>query len=230
MDRVLKKVHYYEPDSHKEFIIRNLYLEMVPLSDSLLIVQEFESDNRFGLLNLNDESIKSFGLPVEHEGSKTNYILNQAFQGYGTISEDKSKFIFASKLTDRLEIYDLNDFSLISLTRGPVFYEPVFVEVDRGDFSMFGENEKGRFSYIDIDVGKNYFYLLFSGESREENPGKAHYGKQVFVVDYSGKIHKILSLDYPLLDFVVDEDNSIIYGVDVITYPDEKIIVYPFDN
>lgn len=229
LDKMLKRGYFFSEFSHQEFNLKNLYLEMVPISKSKFIVQELDSDNRFGLLNLEDETINSFGLSVEHDASNTSYILSQAFQGHGTVSEDKSRFIFASKLTDRIEIYNLNNFSLISLTRGPIFYEPIFEEVQRGEYSVFSENNDGRFSYIDIDVGKNHFYLLFSGDSREENPGKAHYGKQIFVLDYSGKIIKILKLDHPLLDFEVDEDNSIIYGIDVNTYSDEKIIVFALD-
>lgn len=228
-DKMLKRGHFFEETTHEEFNLKNLYLEMVPITDSAFIIQELESDSRFNLLDLNNETIKSFGLPVEHAASKTPYILSQAFQGHGAVSKNNSKFIFASKLTDRIEIYDLNDLSLISLIRGPIFYDPIFEEVQRGDYSLFGENDEGRFAYIDIDVGENLFYILFSGYSREENPGKAHYGDQIFVADYSGKIMKILTLDHRLLDFEVDEDNSLIYGIDVNTYPDEKIIVYPID-
>ncbi len=228
-DKMLKRGHFFEDTSHKEFNLKSLYLEMVPITDSTFIIQELESDSRFSLLNLNNDSFNSFGLQVEHVVSKTPYILSQAFQGNGAVSEDISRFIFASKLTDRIEIYDLNDLSLVSLIRGPIFYDPIFEEVQRGEYSVFGENDKGRFSSIDIDVGEKLFYVLFSGYSREENPGKAHYGDNIFVANYSGEIIKILALDHRLLDFEVDEDNSLIYGIDVNTYPDEKVIVYSLD-
>lgn len=228
-DKMLKRGHFIKNREHRDFRLEKLSMEIVPVADSLLIVQDLDSEYRFGLLNIQSQMLSEFGIKVEHEVSDTPVILNQAFQGYGGVSRDNSTFIFASKFTDRIEIYDLSTLKLTSMIRGPLFFEPIFQESQRNGYPMFVENEKGRFSYIDICVGEKYFYLLYSGESREENPGMAHYGKSMFVVDFDGNIVGSFKFDHPLLDFEVDEEDSLIYGLDVNTYSDEKILVYNFD-
>ncbi|MGY6557927.1 MAG: BF3164 family lipoprotein [Nitritalea sp.] len=209
-----------------EFKMNKLFQGIIPFEDSLVISQNLDSNQRFSVINLKGEIIESFGNVLKHPASNNSFILNQAYFSYMDVGKSANLFISTSRLTDQIEIYDLTTKNLTRTIRGPKFYDPIFTEGMQNNNPIFIQNEKGRFSYIDVIFGEEYIYGLFSGYSREENPDKANSGEFLFVFDFNGVPVKVFKLDHTLLKFEIEESSYKIYGVDIKSYNEEKIIIF----
>ncbi|MEX2512716.1 MAG: BF3164 family lipoprotein [Cyclobacteriaceae bacterium] len=225
-DGIKKSIFKVMPDSIAEIKLQELYQSVIPVDDTLLIAQGLERVTKFSVIDYNGNILNNFGENPEHPASNNPFILNQAYNSTIKYNKSKKYLLSAAKLTDRIEFYNIDDLQLKLLIRGPVYYEPIFHEVNNNNYPTFSQNEQGRFSFVDFVSGKETLYFLYSGYSREERPGIANFGDKIFCFDSSGNAIAGYQLDHYLLGIDVDEINGKIYGIDVDTYDEEKIIVY----
>lgn len=81
-----------------------------------------------------------------------------------------------------------------------------------------------RFGYVAASATQGFVYGLYSGRSREELPGGAHYGTFVHEYDWEGKLRRVFKLDAYAIGIAVDPEESTLYVSRL--YPTPAILRY----
>lgn len=195
----------------------NLRADVAPMtalwaSDSLLVSSGMFAAGRLGLFDAAGRLRRTAGpLPPAPEGVPVA-VAQHAYTGTLAMHSTRGLVAIGTRHADRVEIYDAEG-RLVRVAGGPRGFEPEYeVQVRGGKPSMASGGEM-RFGYVDLTAAGDHLYGLYSGHSRQERPGQAHYGGEVHVFDWSGRLLRILPLDHLALALAVSGDERTLYTV-----------------
>lgn len=122
----------------------------------------------------------------------------------GTLARHPTRPLVAigTRHADRVEIYDAAG-RVVTVGRGPARFEPAFRVQVRGNDPLMASGGDLRFGYVDLTAAGDRLYGLYSGRTRGELPGRANFGDQVHVFDWSGRLVQVLTLDARVLGIAV---------------------------
>jgi len=164
------------------------------------------------------ETVRHWELPngYQPEDLDVNLISNM-FQGGIKSRADGEMVVKVGSGVDHIDIIDLDEYKSIMII-GPSPELQKFEIAYSAGYQMpdFGRDKKIR--YLDVTLGRNSFFALFSGKPYREfsNPDNLN---RIFELDYKGNILNQYQLDYPISGIAVDEKNRAIYGVSVDREP-----------
>lgn len=208
-------------DSANESPISTFYYAIQLLNDSTIIASgNYDADHKVFQLNLSTQQIEKQLAPYSTDPA-TPYSRAQkmAYESFLFLKPSNDKCVLACRYTDQIEIVDLST-QTSKIIKGPESFEPDVVIMkgnDGKELSTRGSDT--RYAFVKGKVTNKFIYLLYSGNNHESE--HLYYGKYIYVYDWNGNpVQKIKLKDY-ILDFVVTQDDSIIY-----TYnPDSKYIM-----
>lgn len=220
-DITLSKVNTLEV-SEKSIKITNQYkvprmvYNVHAISDSVVLGLTYTGDSRLVRINRkSNEEIPIGDIPKIDNSNIPKHILGQAFDSKLHLSSDKSFAIISNRYSDQIEIFDLNNVEENPIIiKGPDFFNPVIKIANRGESTVLAQNDEMRFGYVDLYTAENYIYGLYSGNSRKEKPGVAHYGDKVLVFDFEGNFKALFILDRNVLRIAVDAKSHRLFASD----------------
>jgi len=228
-DKIQNKMVYFSKGDTIDIPFSILLFHAFPTNDNEILGVPVESDKMFNYYDFSGNQTRSFGNYPKSKVTDMNYILSQAFVGAYDYSRSNNTFVAGLKHTDYLMIFsDIGKEEVYSEVRGPLYYDPIFTVSELSGYPMFTQNNKMRFSYVDVIATDNKIIGLFSGYSVEEKAMMAHYGDKIFIFDYSGKIIKGFEISEKLISLAYDDVKNMLYGLDV-SGDEEEIIKYSLD-
>lgn len=195
----------------------NLQADLMPMSalwasDTLLVSSGMFAQGRLALFDGRGRLRRTAGpLPPMREGVPPT-VAQHAYSGTLALHPSRSRVAIGTRHADRVEIYDANG-GLVRVGRGPRGFEPVYEIAVRGGAPSMATGAELRFGYVDLAAAGDHLYGLYSGRSREERPGQAHYGGEVHQFDWNGRLVRILPLDHLALALSVPPDERTLYTV-----------------
>lgn len=182
------------------------------MSDTLLVSSGMFTRGRLATFDTAGQLKATAGpLPQAGEGVPPA-VAQHAYTGTLVRHPSRPLVAIGTRHADRVEIYGL-DGKLVQVGRGPRNFEPAFEVRVRGGAPVMASGEDMRFGYVDVAAAGEHLYALYSGRSRGERPGQAHYGGEVHVFDWSGGLLRILPLDHLALALAVSPDERTLYSV-----------------
>jgi hypothetical protein len=182
-------------------------------ADNSLIAAGFFTEGRLGLFASDGEMLGVFGELPHTEQEVPASVLQHAYMGTLKAHPDRSRLAIGLRHASWIEIRDA-DGTLITTTELPTEpFGPVFEVANTEKGPMMSSDETLRFGYIDVSVTSSRIYGLYSGRTRKGNPGRANFGQQVHVFDWSGKLLDIIDMQSDLIAIAVEADDSTLYGV-----------------
>jgi len=157
------------------------------------------NNNRFAIFNMEGKYINTIGRFPNVIGVESYDEINEAFTSeYATNFKDR---IFISyKLTDLIEIYDING-ELITQLFGPDHFVPSVTGKSNGVISFAKGTDKTReASFNPANAGEEVF-VTYSGELLSKN---AYHKNIIHVFDWNGNPLRKYILDIPIYRTIVD--------------------------
>ena len=196
--------------------VLRLQTDFVPMTavwvgDSAIVSSGLFADGRFARFDRGGVLRSVAGpLPSARDGTPAA-VAQHAYSGTLVAHPERSLIAIATRHADRLEIHHV-DGRPIRTARGPLGFEPVYeVKIVEGHPNMATGDEL-RFGYVDAAAEGEHIYALYSGRTRGE-PGKSHFGGEVHVFDWEGRLLRILPLDERALAIAVDPDERTLYTI-----------------
>lgn len=195
----------------------NLQAELMPMtalwfSDTLLVSSGLFAQGRLALFDGAGRLRRTAGpLPPARDGVPAA-VAQHAYSGTLALHPSRPLVAIGTRHADRLEVYAA-DGRLVRVGRGSRGFEPAYEVAVRGGTPAMASGGDMRFGYVDLAAAGDHLYGLYSGHSRDERPGQAHYGGEVHVFDWSGRLQRILPLDHLALALAVSPDERAVYTV-----------------
>ncbi len=144
--------------------------------------------------------------------------LDNFRRSYLGFSTSQQKFIAAYVLLNRMHILDANLNLEKVIYYGNKEKKPISNKLYRvsGHIKHFRTNPY---------MGKNSFYVLYSGAASESEPG---FFNEIHEFDYNGNPIKKYTLSQPTVDFTIDEQDQIIYATTGLD--DVPMVTYKFNR
>jgi hypothetical protein len=150
-------------------------------------------------------------------------VVQHAYMGTLIARPDRRRFALLARHADRVEFFGRDGHPLETVA-GPSGFLPVYkVRYRAGMPSMVG-GEDLRFGYIAASATSRALYGLYSGRTRAELPGGAHYGTFVHEYDWDGKLRRVFKLDAYAIGIAVDPEGKTLYVSRL--YPTPAILRY----
>lgn len=207
-------------DSAKENALLTHYYAIQLLNDSTVIASgNYDADHKLFQVNLSTQAVEKELVPyaADPAGPFTR-AKKMAYQSFLFLKPSNDKCVLACRYADQIEIVGLKT-ETSNIIKGPESYQPEVVTMkghDGKELSTRGSDT--RYAFVKGKVTNKYIYLLYSGNNHESE--HLYYGKYIYVYDWNGNPIQRLELKNYVLDFVVTQDDSIIY-----TYnPESKYI------
>lgn len=193
----------------------NDFVSNVELLKNDIIVTTIHSPEhkRLSFFKQNGEFVETKGEYPIIKNQELNTI--QKMSGYEcsiVTNKDKDKIFVAYKLTDLIEIYDING-NLITRKHGPEGFFPSIIVHNNGDMQTISyEKEKTKDGYFSPIAYNDEVYVLYSGKTH--GPDKHDFNSgYLFVFDWDGKPIRAYSLEIPIFSFTIDPRTDILYGI-----------------
>jgi hypothetical protein len=173
-----------------------------------------DGNDKYFQISLQGDTLATYGTwdsMMERKDIPYN-VTSSIHQGSIKASPDKSKFIIAGRVRDYIDVLDKGSGEILSI-RGPLDEIPEF-EVDYSQGYPMAAILSDRVSYFGSFAGESLIYALYIGKGYKWISDTDNLNR-IFVFDYQGNIVNNYALDYPLINFTVDEKNGIIYGVSI---------------
>lgn len=138
-------------------------------------------------------------------------ILADIFSTRKCMTPDHSRIILAGSYLDLLEIYD-KEGRLLHMVKGPEKDFQFEFDIERSQANnVLIKSRNSRRAYLAVKATNDKIYALYSGKTKED---KEHYSysRALYVFSSDGEPLKKYQLDTPVIDFVVDEANGMIYA------------------
>ena len=166
---------------------------MSVINDSIFIYFDI-SNLTIKKYNLHTQNLLDF-ISFEQESHGESYY----FSNRGYVANNERFVVYSYILKKQIDIYDLASFKLNKSLKWKVPVQTLTL----GDASSLTHH------YRYIYAGEDYFYALYGG-----NKGKEPEESRLEVYDYGGNPIREYILNIRPIIFVVDEKNSVLYGVD----------------
>lgn len=180
-------------------------------NDSLLIIPDYTGKSRFCFIDRQGAIVKWLGnIPLREETDLAPMALAQIWRSFIHYNPSNGVLAMVTQLGEVLEIYDLkNDTSFVVYGPGK---EPQYKY--RSGLAV----PSGIMGYSDVHVGEQYIYALFWGQSFEDirkRDEDIQGGKYIHVFDFQGNPVVRYELDRLITGFHIDEERSLLLGLDV---------------
>jgi len=154
--------------------------------------------NRFGMFSTLPEK-----MPID--------AVKDAYLSYIYSRPSGGKLVLPYRYTDIFEIYDQKEQIWLAI-QGPHFFDVDFEvrTTSRGNNYM-QKTKKTKRAYINGAVTEKYIYLIYSGNTRDNDWTSS---KFIFVFDWNGKPIKKIYLDRSISKLTVSKDDKTIYSYD----------------
>lgn len=199
-------------------------LDFDRFDDSTFIVPDYTGSHRLCFVDLRGEVVKrSFDIPFS--GGREMHpqiVLAQAWRSFMSYNQANGILAMATQLGQVLEIYDLQNDSVVHVTRRKDM-EPRFMV--KGNYAI----PTGIMGYSDVHVGQEYIYAVFWGHSFDDikaNKVTKEGGRYIHVFNLQGDPVTKYILDRYITGFSVDEQNRKIIALDVNS--NQPVIEYTY--
>jgi hypothetical protein len=184
----------------------NLSMTAIWIADSLLVSSGMFSGGRLAKFD-GSGNVRQFvgAMPPAKPGTPA-IVTQHAYSGTLVRHPARPLVAIGTRHADRVEIYRL-DGDLLRVGRGPAGFEPVY------EGATLASGDELRFGYVDLYAAGERLYALYSGAKRADRPGRANFGGEVHVFDWSGELVRILPLDHLALALAVADDERTLYTV-----------------
>jgi hypothetical protein len=184
---------------------------------------------RFGLVDSNLKRILTFGKfpPIERKGNNSptkNAVVvdGNLFQGRMEIAN--KKLYFAHSFVDLISVYNIEDGSNVLNILGPEKnLPPSYVLTDNG-IGVPSKDSKN--AYGSIRVTTRFIYALYSG--LQSNDREGYLCSNIYKFDLAGNPIARFELDKDLTDFIIDEENNLIYAVQ--PFGDTPLVTFDYSD
>jgi hypothetical protein len=204
--------------------------DMCWASDSSLLANRVEGWTKYYEISISGETLKQFGSwkdmvdyreypkGIKKDELESN-VVSSIHQGNIRGNPAKEFFIKAGVQVDYIDIVNLKEQEIKTLIGPSNKIQDMTIGYSVG-YQMPGMKEDIQV-YRDSYAGKDSFFALFLNKPYKlmSEPNNLN---RIFEFDYTGKILAQYQLDYPLLEFTVDENGRRFFG---ITYDAEPNIV-----
>jgi hypothetical protein len=139
-------------------------------------------------------------------------IRQHAYQTLLASNPEGTRFVAATRYSDRIEVYAINGTNLFVAPRLRMF-EPVY-DVDRS--VHMGGLRAGldlRQAYVSLAADQQGFYALYSGRNHLEAPGKAGFGVVLERYDWDAHRQHVYGLDSDAVAIATAEAGRTIYAL-----------------
>lgn len=133
---------------------------------------------------------------------------------------DRTKFAFFGRNYDKISIYRYNnqDHSLEQVYSNTPTYLPNFNLLDYGNSSALTTKDETRFAYRNPVSSRNHIFVPYSGKTNDdvevsEDVEWRIFTNRVKVFDWNGNEIKELTLNYDVSIIIVDDEESVLFGV-----------------
>jgi len=145
-----------------------------------------------------------------------------AFYGGLICRYDGKRIVVFNGATDQLEIYD-DQADLIKLVKGPDYFVPDIVRIDKNKTTRISLGEKNRDSYLDSKAKEKSFWAVYSGHN-SHTQGMENKETTILSFDWDGKPLDKYIIPAKITNFDVDEANGLLYGIIMTDEGEQKII------
>ena len=194
----------------------NLVGDVVPmtalwLGDSVIVSSGIFTRGRLAYFDRNGRAARTAGpLPPSTSGAPVT-VAQHAYSGTMVRHPQGRRLAILTRHADRIEIYT-EDGQPVRVSRGPGAFDPAYEVRIRGNEPSMATGADLRFGYVEGTAAGEHIYALYSGRTRGER-GKSHFGGEVHVFDWEGKLLRILPLDERALAITVDPDERTLYTI-----------------
>lgn len=207
---------------NEEAVINALYYP-----PSLLIANTLDSgDNLFSIYNEKGDFVVNKGLfPDDGNVYSSFFEKSMAFEYELAINPTSKEIVICYKLTDLIEIYDIN-FQLKKRIQGPDLFFPVTNEINEdGSVSSGPITGKTREAYGRPVVTEDEIWVLYSGDIMGEK-ANGYLKDKLFVFDWDGTPLRYYQLDISVFRFDIDFQEKTIFAITDV--PDFHIVKFSF--
>lgn len=183
-------------------------LVLVPGGDFL--VSGFLANGRLARVDQGGSLVRYEGRPIGTDGLPPARRL-EALQGTLRATPEGDRVVRTHRFASRLEIVDPRT-SATTVAWGPERFGPQ------------SGNEETRFGYLDAAPFTDGFYALYSGRTREADPGRANYGAVVHEFGWDGRLRAEHRLDADVIAIAWSEEDGLLYAARHDPVP--QIVVY----
>jgi hypothetical protein len=205
------------------------YSLVAKINEDKLIGTGFFDEGRYAVSDHNGNIVfNGIDYPFRKEFQNiSNRDLGMAFQSIFRVHPNENKLVSATQSSANIEIFALEADSIRVLNRIHTNY-PFFENQSTGQrlsVSILPENRRG---YQDIDVSGSYIYALYSGVRRSEGLSKYRQGDKVLVFNWTGEPVKQLTLDRPVSNIAVSEQDDFLFAITLTDDGEHKLHFYRF--
>jgi hypothetical protein len=184
-------------------------------TDSTVVCRLANDEFRFVIFHIDGTRLKSFGKwsDILERNDFNNFLMSDLHSGYLKGNPNKGIFAVGNFYRDRLEILNLNKGNVITVD-GPFNQSPKFeIMGGKGQSQSIVIDWDEPLAFLDIYVGNEFIYTLYSGQTEKKINQTAEVAKTIFVYNFEGIILARLDLDTSINAFCVDEKVQKIYGI-----------------
>jgi TolB-like 6-blade propeller-like len=207
IDSVLSNKTYVSKVEKKLTGVLGSAVDFVCIKNSTLVSINFNDSFRLAFFHLRDTATYTKGvLPIarKYKYSPPN-ILTQANQAHLAISSDSRFIALAYKFSDLLEIYDTAG-NRLAATKGPDMFDPLYSIGSYHGYPMFELEGKSKIAFGAVHCTRKFVYALYLGQTVENYTG---YNNLILVFDFLGHLINKMRLDYPISDFICNDNSGL---------------------
>lgn len=169
------------------------------------------------MLSLTGNSIGSkffFEYPYKDNREKTisNRLRGMAYQGTLCSNQSLDKFLYVVRSAPIFMLYSVNE-NGIEKTYEWVGGYPDYVTEETNEYRSAPMSADNKICFIMSYATDSYVYLLYSGKSIREANVEAFKANTIYRLTWDGKPVDKFEVDYPLTNFCVSDDDSILYAL-----------------
>lgn len=194
-----------------------------PLNDSLVICTGVFEDGEYYLINMNSKDrVSTLEYPyVKQLEMILPFTKGFLLQGELALRPFHNEFVKVCNGAGIIEIGTIND-EIMENVFTKVYFNPIFKL--NGIHPAFARESK--FAFHSLNVTKEYFYTIYSGNSMAEKGGEFTAGHNLLVYNWHGQPVINYQLDRKIKRFTLNIERSIAYGYCTNPTTGEPEIVY----
>lgn len=197
--------------------------DAVHLSGGLFAFIGFFRERRLAFYDSTGSYIRTTG-PIPPGDEEIPVPVRQhAYQSFLSHHSETDQIVVGTRHADFIEVYSPRGERTV-LIHGPRQFTPTYNWRMRGDTPSMVQTPDTRFGYVDVEVGGNRIYALYSGQIQSEAEGLAHMGAELFVFDLEGNPINHYELDQRVIAMEVNESGDTVYGS--VLHPRPIVVQY----
>jgi hypothetical protein len=194
-----------------------LATQFAPTYRDTFLGKEADGSNKFSEFSRSGKKVKGYKELLKFESQAIDFpdnVLAYLNQGQLKTNSTLDQFGVASLYRDFIEVLNLHDTSILTIN-GPYDLEPTFdIDYSAGYPMPLIDFKKSYYCYINMFLGDEFIYALYSGEVMEKvHKGLVYTPSNLFKFNFNGELVKAYKLDVTIDDLYVDEKTKTVYGL-----------------